>query len=173
MRKLNLGEWCRELERQIGAVKPVITMALNEIGEAAVEIAREKIGHYQEAIPPFPAWAPLTEATKADRAHQGYPEDEPLLRRGDLRDSIGHRVEPLLLEVGSTDPVMRWDEFGTPRMPPRPVLGPTMIEIEPFAREVLGAALVDVLSGGGGVGRTLSRGAKAQVSAPAYREAAE
>lgn len=159
MKKLSLTEWCAELERQIATVRPAVTMALHEIGEAAEQIARGKVGEYQPEVGPFPAWAPLAESTVEDKTRQGYaPPDNPLLREGDLRDSVGHHVEPMLLEVGSTDPVMRYHETGTSKMPPRPVIGPAMLETVPVAQEVLGGALADVLAGGGGTGRVISRG---------------
>jgi hypothetical protein len=158
MKTLSLSQWCAELERQIATVKPAVTIALHEVGDAAVEIAQAKIGHYQDEVPPFPAWPELADSTKADRVRQGYPADEPLLRTGELRDSISHHVEPMLLEVGSVDPVMKYQEHGTDKIPPRPVIGPAMLEIIPVAQEILGGALADVLAGGGGAGRVVSRG---------------
>ena len=48
--------------------------------------AKRVIGTYEYG------WPPLAEATKADRLKQGYSEDEPGLRSGEMRDSIQHEV---------------------------------------------------------------------------------
>ena len=36
--------------------------------------------------------SPLAESTQAERVVQGYPANEPLLRTGELRDSIEHKL---------------------------------------------------------------------------------
>jgi hypothetical protein len=83
--------------------------------------AKELIGSYKN-----PAWPQLAESTQADRERQGFPADEPLLRTGELRDSIGAFVEMHgaggRAVVGSNDPVAEWQELGTSRIPPRSFL---------------------------------------------------
>jgi hypothetical protein len=37
-------------------------------------------------------WAPLAESTIADKASHGFPTPKPLLRSGELRDSIEYTV---------------------------------------------------------------------------------
>jgi hypothetical protein len=65
-------------------IDEAMKMALaGSIEEACVILEREckrVIGTYDYG------WAPLADATKADRVAQGYPADEPLLRSGEMRD---------------------------------------------------------------------------------------
>lgn len=96
------------------------------IKRAAVIIeteAKAEIGHYQEAVGPFVAWAELADSTKADRVNQGYTENEPLLRDGTLRDSIEHRSNREEAMIGSDNPIAEYQELGTATIPPRSFLG--------------------------------------------------
>ena len=108
-----------EIAIHIGARK-----ALERVAVKVEATAKDEFGVYQDAVGPFPAWAELAESTQEQRAQQGYTPNDPLLRRGDLRNSIGHEVEDLTAIIGSTSEIMEYQEFGTATIPPRPVLGP-------------------------------------------------
>jgi len=86
--------------------------------------AKREFGVYQPATGPFVAWEELAESTKQDRVDQGFSEDEPLKRTGALRASVSREVHGLDAVVGSTSDLMIYHEFGTSRMPARPVFGP-------------------------------------------------
>jgi phage gpG-like protein len=111
------------------------------------ETAKEEIGTYQAEVGPFPAWASLADSTKADRVAQGYAEDEPLLREGDLRESIHHDVAGLEAVIGSDSDIALYQELGTAHIPPRPFLGPAAIHNEKVMLEILGAATVVGIAG--------------------------
>lgn len=96
--------------------------------------AKSEFGVYQGQIGPFDKWDELADATKIDRVTQGYSENDPLLRSGELRDSIGHALDGLNAVVGSTSDVMVYQELGDEKLPPRPVLGPALLRKE---REVV------------------------------------
>jgi hypothetical protein len=161
MRRLSLDQWCAELERQIAAVKPAIEVALNKIGEGVAAVAREKVGHYQDAAGPLAAWDPLAAATIAEKAALGYaPPDNPLRRTGELAESIGHEVADNVLAVGSHDPVLAYMEMGTVHVPPRSTVGAAMFESAPLIEATLGGALADILGGGDGLARGSSGGSK-------------
>jgi hypothetical protein len=109
-------------------------LAFKEYARDALEIssviiekdAKDEIGTYQRTnTGPFEPWAELADSTKAQRLSLGFSENEPLLRTGALRDSISHSVDVsgLVAYVGSTSPVMVWQELGTVTIPPRSVLG--------------------------------------------------
>ena len=116
-------------------------IAANLIGvqdgaQLLLKTAQDEVGTYQdENTGPFPPWAELAEATKDDRVRQGYTENDPGLRSGDMRESYGVRTElagPLATaSIGSDDPKALWFENGTVRsadakafyQPPRSVLG--------------------------------------------------
>lgn len=110
--------------------------------------AEKQIGHYQEEVGPYPAWAALADSTEAEKARLGYPADAPLEREGDLANSFRHAREGDEGVVGSTDPVMEYHEFGTTRMPPRPALGPALFNNKERIRKIMGRALVEAIVGG-------------------------
>jgi HK97 gp10 family phage protein len=109
--------------------------------------AKEKIGEYQNEAGQFVAWAELAESTKQDRERQGYPDDEPLLRTGELRDSIEHKVIGLVAHVGSNSDVAVYQELGTSKMPPRSFLGGAAHEKAPEIVEMIGENLTLHLAG--------------------------
>lgn len=122
---------------------------LKEVANAVTETAKGEIGHYQQAIGPFPKWADLAEGTKIDRVQQGYPADDPLLRSGELRDSIENEVSRLEAVVGSKSDIAVYQELGTDKIPPRPFLGPAVIHNHALIKRIFGEALVRGLLGGG------------------------
>src|SRR5580693_3412453 len=95
------------------AVREADHAILKESAEKVEKRAKQKIGEYQEQVGPFIAWPELAEATKADRAKQGYPEDEPGLRSGEMRDSIEHTVGKDEAQIGSNDDHLVYFELGT------------------------------------------------------------
>src|SRR4051794_31194046 len=112
--------------------------ALEQCGEIVEKAAKAKIGKYQQGAGPFAAWAPLAESTKEDRARLGYPEDEPLLREGTLRDSIEHKVVFPEAHIGSNSEIAVYQELGTKTIPPRSFLGTAVVEETPKLIEVIG-----------------------------------
>ena len=146
----SLGELAMHvLERRV-TMHVTLAEGLTKVVEKIEETARSEFGEYQPAVDGFPAWAELADSTKDERSRLGYPEDEPLLREGDLRDSIGHAVDEVALEggVGSADPKMVFHEFGTSKMPARPVFGPAGFRNKAAIETLIGAAAVSGLIGG-------------------------
>src|SRR4051794_7536860 len=87
------------------AVKEAEHVLLEKAAVMVEKRAKEKIGEYQEQIGPFVAWAELADSTKADREKHGYAEDQPLLRSGEMRDSIEHTVQGSEACVGSNSDI--------------------------------------------------------------------
>jgi hypothetical protein len=91
--------------------------ALEKAAETVEKEAKRVIGTYDYG------WPELAESTQAERASLGYPEDEPLLRDGTLRDSIEHKfVSADEVQVGSDSDIAVYQELGTVRIPPRSFL---------------------------------------------------
>ena len=111
--------------------------------------AKRLIGEYQDAAGPFPPWADLADRTKDERTRLGFPEDEPGLRTGEMRDSISHRVERAEAVVGSNNDKMVYFELGTVKQPPRSVLGGALVRNEEHVARILGEAAVAALIGSG------------------------
>ena len=110
--------------------------------------AKEKFGEYQAQAGQFAAWAPLAESTVDDRVSQGYSPDDPLLRSGETRDSIEHKVVGNEGHVGSDSDILLWLELGTEKMPARSTLGGAAFELGPTIAEEIGLEFVAFLSGG-------------------------
>jgi hypothetical protein len=93
-------------------------------------------------------WPALAEATVADRVAQGFPPDEPLLRTGAMRDSIDHHVETEGLGmtvvgiVGTDNPIAKYQELGTAKIPPRSFLGEAAMHKEEEIHELFGAGIL-------------------------------
>ncbi|QTD88738.1 hypothetical protein [Burkholderia anthina] len=154
MREFNsLTAFAAHLIRLDGGMLLRMHAGLDRVAAHIERTAKSEIGEYQPAVGPFDAWPELADATKEDRVRQGFAENDPLLRTGEMRDSISRRVRGLEAEVGSTSDKLVYQELGTANaaypIPPRPVLGPAAVLAEPMIRRVLIGALVSGLLDGG------------------------
>lgn len=142
-----------ELAAHIAAIQVHLVEELAHGLEKSVELiektARSEFGQYQPAVGAFPAWVELADYTKDERLKLGFSENDPLLRTGDLANSLEHAVDFSRLEggVGSTDERMVYHEFGTVNMPPRPVLGPALFRNRRAIEILVGGALTAGLMG--------------------------
>lgn len=112
--------------------------------------AKESIGHYQDG------WDKLAVSTVLDKLDKGYAAvalpggdggDNPLLRTGAMRDSITDQTSALEFVVGSQSEIMVYQEIGTSRIPPRPVLAPALYKSVPEILKITGVALEKRLAG--------------------------
>jgi phage gpG-like protein len=151
MARISLADWAAVLERQIAAIKPTVEGALAESVPIVEALAKAKLGEYQPAVAgfgySFPAWSDLAESTLADKERQGDPTPSPLLRQDQLRESIHAEAEGWILRVGTNDPIAKFQEYGTSRMPPRPFIGPALIEVVPLVGKMLAAAMMRIFGG--------------------------
>lgn len=126
--------------------------ALEHAAKVVVAEAKEAIGTYQDAVDPFAAWPELADATKADRVRQGYSENDPGLRSGEMRDSIEHTVKMSDFgsgeaHIGSNDDKLVWFELGTVNQPPRSVLGGAAARKSEEVKRLLGDAAIGIIVG--------------------------
>lgn len=117
--------------------------ALERVAKRVEATAKAEFGTYQPETGPFPEWAELAESTQEERARLGFTPNDPLLRNGDLRESITHEMGDREAIIGSTSEIMEWHEFGTEKMPPRPVLGPALFNNHDTIINDLGGAVVN------------------------------
>jgi phage gpG-like protein len=129
------------------AVKVTEHHALEHACRIIEKDAKGQFGRYQGDVPPFGAWPPLAETTLKQHNDLGVG-DTPLLVSGYLRESISHEVEGKNAVVGSDDDVMVYQELGTDKIPPRPVLGPAGIKSGPAVAKLLGEAVVEAMEYG-------------------------
>lgn len=144
---MDLDMFAREMSFASAKIAAEIEIDFHIIVKEIEETAKEEIGVYQPAVGPFEAWSPLAESTKADRVRSGYSEDDPLLRSGELKNSIESEVVGLAAIVGTKSDIGYWKEAGTDHIPPRPFIGPAYVrKIDPLMESI---------------GRAISRGFKA------------
>ncbi|WP_435018496.1 HK97-gp10 family putative phage morphogenesis protein [Tundrisphaera sp. TA3] len=121
--------------------------ALEKVGKLVEKRAKAKIGEYQDEAGPFIAWPELADFTKEDRLRQGFSENDPLLRTGAMRDSIGHQVAGSEVHVGSNSDIAVYQELGTSKIPPRSFLGGAAVDETKRIREIIGEEAVASLVG--------------------------
>ena len=139
MPELSLTEFAALLERAAADEHEAMRAGLEKAGALVAENARGRVGTYEGND-----WPQLADTTVEDRVRHGYAPDEPLLRTGELRDSIGHQVDGNEVAVGSDLPIANYQENGTERVPPRPFVGPAMMHEGQHAADV---AIQHMLSG--------------------------
>ena len=106
-----------------------LAVIVTEAAAGGTEYAKDLIGHKQ------PMWDNLAESTVDEKRRLGFraPDFQPLLRTGEMRDSIEGESGGLVGVIGSNDPVLFWQELGTVNIPPRPVIPLAIIEyVSPF-----------------------------------------
>lgn len=122
--------------------------ALDVAARIVQDEAKHEIGTYQSAAGPFGAWPELADATKEGRADKGFPENDPLLRTGGLRDSIERASTEYDAEVGSNSDIAVYQEMGTDKIPPRSFLGHSAVVKE---KEVVEAVTLEVIHAVAGI----------------------
>lgn len=118
------------------AVNSHLGRGLAAAAELIQNTARAKLGHYQPSVQHFDAWKELADFTKQDRVAKGFTENDPLLRTGELRDSIENEVHGFEAVIGSASDVAVYQELGTDKIPPRPFLGPALVQSEHALRAI-------------------------------------
>lgn len=125
MKEFNgFGTFATHLGR-LALIGEEVTHHVTEEGAKIIQKdAKHRLGEYQDYTGPFNAWAELADSTKDDRVAKGFPANEPLLRTGELRDSIEIECHGDEAVVGSASDIAMYQELGTDRgIPPRPFLG--------------------------------------------------
>lgn len=101
---------------------------MHKVGKIVQEEAKHMIGRYQTGLAPLKDWPKLSPDTLADKEAQGYsPPDNPLLRTGEMRDSIEFEASGFEAIIGSKDIVALFQELGTVNIPPRSFLGGALV----------------------------------------------
>lgn len=145
----SIGAFADHILKTAMAEEIAIREGLSKSIELVKAEAKSEFGTYQEAAGPFAGWAELAESTKEDRVRKGYSEDEPLLRTGEIRDSVESTVSATSLEAqcGSDSDILLYQELGTQHIPPRSTLGIAMAKKLPEIKRMLGASVVTGLVG--------------------------
>lgn len=146
MTAITLDELARMLQASARSVRPRLEADLAKIGELTATMAAEYIGHE------MPEWPPLAPSTVAEKERLGYvgqiSATDPLLRTGEMRDSIKVEIEGLEMMVGSDSKIAAYQEIGTQSIPPRPFIGLAALNSLEFAAEKLGETAIALLTPG-------------------------
>lgn len=140
---LSIPEFLITIVRVKGTLAEMHHSALECAGQIVETEAKRVIGTYDYN------WVELADATKEDRVSQGFPENEPLLRTGEMRDSIEHRVEGDTVHIGSDNDKAVWQELGTVTIPPRSFLKGAVEHKLAEIEEAIGRTVVAHLASGG------------------------
>lgn len=139
---MDINDLAKSLAKAGAKINVELAVAVESVATKIENTAKEEFGIYQDPIGDFNGWADLKESTIAERVQKGFSPNDPLLRTGELRDSIQHETMGLEAVVGSKDPLMLWQELGTEKgIPPRPVLGPASVRSEEEIHKAIAAAL--------------------------------
>lgn len=125
---------------------PATHNMLEYAGQVVEDEAKRLLGTYDYS----PRWAELADATKEDRLRQGFSENEPGKRTGEMSDSIHHQVERArhTVHIGSDNDKLVWFELGTVKQPPRTVLKGALLNVSDQLVHELGKRLHGYLSTG-------------------------
>jgi hypothetical protein len=144
---ISCAQMAEILEAAALTAKAELAVPTEELMAILESEAKNFIGHYQDG------WEPLAPSTIKGKTDLGYaPPDNPLLREGDMRDSIKHRSavtgEGAIGEIGSDEMVALWQEMGASRgIPPRSFLGLAMSRSQEPATAIFGAFGAKLLTG--------------------------
>ena len=137
----SFGAFGKHLVR-VAAIGERVTHIAAKAGATHIaDDAKARIGEYQDGVGPYPAWRNLADSTVQDRISKGFTPDDPLLRTGELRDSIQVVADGSTAGAVSDDPVAVYQEMGTVRIPPRPFLGPAGFTSKQGIERVVSAIL--------------------------------
>lgn len=138
----------RTMVRQVGDWH-----VLNDAAALVRDRAIAKLGTFQPAVGPFPAWRqPLAQWTQDERVELGFSPNDPLLRDGShIRDTISYEVDHVrgVAVIGSPTDEALDNELGTSRIPPRPFLGPALYESRDEILQIIGDGAFRALVPGG------------------------
>lgn len=143
----SFGAFGRHLLATAAIGEEVTHHITKEAAEIVQKDAQKRIGEYQDSTGPFNTWAPLAEATVADRVANGFSPDEPLLRTGELRESIEVEAQGDKAVVGSRSDIAMYQELGTSKIPPRPFLGPAAYDSKLSIGEMAAKTVIAWVSG--------------------------
>jgi hypothetical protein len=140
---ISLGEFARMLT-DAAIANEAEGQGIVKACELVQKTAKSYIGNYNHPG----NWAQLAQATQEDRVRRGFAGNEPLLRSGDLRDSIAidaphRRGAEVYGFVYSSSPIARYQELGTSSIPPRPFLSTAAMEMTPQVHAILARAFFE------------------------------
>jgi hypothetical protein len=141
----SIDDFLAHLARLPGAVQAAQRRGEEAAGKDLVRHAQAMIGTEDEG------WAALAASTVAEKERKGWTgrvsATDPLYAEGGYRLSFGFRIDEKGLLWGTTDPVAPFLEYGTMRMPARPVVGSVMFVHGHGAANLVAGHLIAAMTG--------------------------
>ena len=140
---MNLIEAAAKFAAMAALYEAGVQDALEDGCKIVEKEAKRVIGTYDYG------WPQLAQSTQEDRVRSGFSANEPLLRTGEMRDTVEHTVQGHSGFVGSNDDKAVWQELGTSRgIPPRSFLGGAAAHKGAEVAEKIGEVVVKKIVGG-------------------------
>lgn len=137
----SLAAFSTQLKHVMNQYQRRETQLLTIVGRFIEKESKKIIGHRQSVLG-YGFWPELAEATKQEKERLGYGDAsndwQPLLRTGEMRESISYSVQLHKVYIGSSSDIMVYQEKGTNRIPARPVLGLAMYREKVKLRRAIG-----------------------------------
>lgn len=143
----SMGDFAQFLGAMPAKLERVGNLGLRAAAGVIQYEAQHEIGTYQAQAGSYPAWPQLAERTQRERVALGFTPNDPLLRTGELADSIGITTTFNEAVVGSDKDEAVYQELGTRHIPPRSFLGRAAFRKAATAVEVIAGSVVVVLAG--------------------------
>jgi phage gpG-like protein len=139
----SLAEFAGHLAHAAIELEIVKHELLDEAGHIVETEAKRVLGTYEYG------WPQLADSTQTERERLGFTPNDPLLRTGDLKESIEHTVHGLSsVDIGSNNLYAKFQELGTDRIPPRSFLAGAAAHEGAKIAETVGRCYQAVLEGG-------------------------
>jgi HK97 gp10 family phage protein len=119
--KTNIKDFQRKLAQIPEMIALEVQAALAVVANKIAEDAKAMIGNEQAD------WPPLADSTIQDKERKGFEVPKPLLRTGEMRDSIQVHVEGNTAVIGTNNEYAVYQEGGTDKIPPRPFLSKSAV----------------------------------------------
>lgn len=141
MGKFSLLEFAAFATELVVEIDHAKAAALEKAAKIIEKEAKRVIGTYDYE------WPQLAERTQEERARLGFSENEPLLRTGELRDSISTNIVKRGEEatIGSSLKRAIYQELGTATIPPRSFLVQAAVHKEKEIYEKTGARVTTTI----------------------------
>jgi hypothetical protein len=137
----SLAEFATFLTEAVVKVEHAKHEALEEAAVIVETEAKAALGTYDYG------WPQLAQSTQEQRSAQGFTPNDPGLRSGEMRDSLGHKVEGDTAHIGSDDDHLVYFELGTSKQPPRSDLAKAAMSKEKEVCQLLGRGTMPLLTG--------------------------
>lgn len=129
----------RDFNKIPGFIRHLRKELMDEADDATEEVYNHMIDQWDKGMDSQGrAWEPLSPVTVRQKGHSDI-----LIETGDMKEASGYEMDAdnMTAEIYVEDPKIVYHEFGTEKIPKRPVLGPTHPVLVEAIEESVGDAV--------------------------------